>query len=115
MCRQTRSSQVTQHGSCGPSRPTQGSSMSSITSPLSEVGMAGGPTQPSVGELAAVREHAADAVRVGVIGYGYWGPNIVRNLHALDHCEVAAICDRSPAALGRARRVYPAVPLSTDF
>ena len=27
-------------------------------------------------------------VRVGVIGYGYWGPNIVRNLSALDRCEV---------------------------
>ena len=27
-------------------------------------------------------------VRVGVIGYGYWGPNIVRNFHGLEHCEV---------------------------
>jgi len=57
----------------------------------------------------------ANVVSVGVIGYGYWGPNIVRTLHALNNCEVAAICDRSPAALERARRAYPAVSLSTDF
>jgi predicted dehydrogenase len=63
----------------------------------------------------SVRERAVDVVRIGVIGYGYWGPNIVRNLHAVDSCRVAAICDRSPAALGRAQRAYPAVTLSADF
>ncbi|MEJ2007968.1 MAG: Gfo/Idh/MocA family oxidoreductase, partial [Acidobacteriota bacterium] len=41
-------------------------------------------------------------VGVGVIGYGYWGPNIVRNLQALEDVRVAAICDRNPAALRRA-------------
>ena len=30
---------------------------------------------------------AADVIRVGVVGYGYWGPNVVRNVHALDNCE----------------------------
>jgi predicted dehydrogenase len=58
---------------------------------------------------------AADTVRVGVIGYGYWGPNIVRNLHGLDKAEVVAVCDRSPAALKRAGRVYPGIHLTTDF
>ena len=37
------------------------------------------------------------ALRVGVIGYGYWGPNIVRNLQGLDTCEVVALADRNPA------------------
>jgi len=46
-------------------------------------------------------------IRVGVIGYGYWGPNIVRNLHTLDECELAGVCDRSQSALARARRTYP--------
>ena len=32
----------------------------------------------------------SDTVRVGVIGYGYWGPNIVRNLHGQDQCDVVA-------------------------
>ena len=54
-------------------------------------------------------------VRVGVIGYGYWGPNIVRNLHAVDGCEVVSICDKNPAALKRAGQTYPAVSLTADF
>lgn len=54
-------------------------------------------------------------IRVGVIGYGYWGPNVVRNLSALENCTVAGLCDRSPAALKRASRLYPGVPLTTDF
>jgi predicted dehydrogenase len=58
---------------------------------------------------------ATSAVRVGVVGYGYWGPNIVRNLHALDHCEVAAVCDKSPAALARAQRTYPGLTHTIDF
>jgi predicted dehydrogenase len=58
---------------------------------------------------------AQDVLRVGVIGYGYWGPNIVRNLHALDNCRVAAICDRSTGALARAGKTYPGVELTTDF
>lgn len=58
---------------------------------------------------------AADVVRVGVIGYGYWGPNIVRNFQALKTAEVAAVCDRSPAALGRAGRAYPGLHLTTEF
>jgi predicted dehydrogenase len=56
-----------------------------------------------------------NVVRVGVIGYGYWGPNIVRNFHALDACEVVAVCDRSTKALGRARKLYPGLQLTTDF
>jgi len=66
-------------------------------------------SEPTVGT------HRSDTVRVGVIGYGYWGPNIVRNFHALDSCQVAAVCDKSTSALARARKVYPGVHLTTDF
>jgi predicted dehydrogenase len=58
--------------------------------------------------------HCSDVIRVGVVGYGYWGPNIVRNVHALDTAEVVAICDRNPLALRRAGRVYPKLQLTTD-
>ena len=54
------------------------------------------------------------ALRIGVIGYGYWGPNIVRNLHALESCDLSMISDRSAAALKRAQRTYPGVALTTD-
>lgn len=53
-------------------------------------------------------------LRVGVIGYGYWGPNVVRNLYALEACEVAALCDQNPAALQRAHRTYPSLHTTTD-
>lgn len=53
-------------------------------------------------------------IRVGVIGYGYWGPNIVRNLHALESVELVAICDKSAAALRRAGQLCPGVHLTSD-
>jgi predicted dehydrogenase len=59
-------------------------------------------------------ERPTDCVRVGVIGYGYWGPNVVRNLNSLESCELATICDRSPMALKRASRVCPGVELTMD-
>jgi predicted dehydrogenase len=48
-------------------------------------------------------------VTFGVIGYGYWGPNIVRNLMSLDGSEVRAIAEISPAGQLRARKAYPGV------
>ena len=61
-------------------------------------------------EASIPRKAAApDVVRVGVIGYGYWGPNIVRNFHGLDNAQVMAVCDKNPAALRRAGRAYPGV------
>jgi predicted dehydrogenase len=46
-------------------------------------------------------------IRIGVIGYGYWGPNIVRNLRSLEGCRVAAVCDQSPNALKRIKQAHP--------
>ena len=51
-------------------------------------------------------------IRIGVIGYGYWGPNIVRNLRGLDGCQVAAVCDQSAAALKRVKQAYPDQPVT---
>jgi predicted dehydrogenase len=53
-------------------------------------------------------------IRVGVIGYGYWGPNVVRNLYNLDGCTVAGIADRNAVALQRARRAYPDVTVTDN-
>jgi len=53
-------------------------------------------------------------VRFGVIGYGYWGPNIVRNVSGLEHGQLVAICDQNPAALKRAGKLYPGVKLTSD-
>ncbi len=53
-------------------------------------------------------------IRVGVIGYGYWGPNIVRNLQGPDNIRVEMVCDKSPAALARVRKSYPGITTTTD-
>jgi predicted dehydrogenase len=50
----------------------------------------------------------------GVIGYGYWGPNIVRNLSTLDGSKVLTIADLSPAAQARARKAYPGITVTAD-
>jgi predicted dehydrogenase len=53
-------------------------------------------------------------IRIGVIGYGYWGPNIVRNLHGLDSTCVEMVCDTSSSALARVRKTYPAIATCSD-
>lgn len=53
-------------------------------------------------------------VRFGVIGYGYWGPNIVRNVSGVENGQLVAICDQNAAALKRAGKLYPGVTLTTD-
>jgi predicted dehydrogenase len=52
-------------------------------------------------------------IKFGVIGYGYWGPNVVRNLEHTDGCKVAAICDKSAASRKRAQKAYPAIPVTS--
>lgn len=47
------------------------------------------------------------AVRVGVIGYGYWGPNLVRNLAKVDDCQIIAVADVNPKRLQMAKKQYP--------
>src|SRR5713101_5622056 len=50
-------------------------------------------------------------LRFGVIGYGYWGPNIVRNLRSLEGCQVVGVCDQSPAARKRVQSAHPGIPV----
>ena len=53
-------------------------------------------------------------IKVGVIGYGYWGPNIVRNFHGQANTRVEMLCDKNPDALARAKRSYPAIQVTAD-
>ena len=53
-------------------------------------------------------------VGVGVIGYGYWGPNVARNLASLDGCDLRVICDADPLALDKISRLYPRCRTTTD-
>src|SRR5580704_13164713 len=53
-------------------------------------------------------------VKFGVVGYGYWGPNVVRNLDRLDEADVVAVCDKSPAARRKVAKAYPDVLVTDD-
>jgi predicted dehydrogenase len=50
-------------------------------------------------------------VRVGVIGCGYWGPNLIRNFFGCPNTELTAICDANPARLESVGRTYGSVKL----
>jgi predicted dehydrogenase len=65
-------------------------------------------------QLPLVRSGQQDVIRIGVIGYGYWGPNIVRNFHGLDHSRVVAVCDKSAKSLQRLQRSHPDIPVTDN-
>lgn len=50
----------------------------------------------------------------GVIGYGYWGPNVVRNLTNLDGSHVVCIAEMNPVARARAQRTYPGIHVTAN-
>lgn len=53
-------------------------------------------------------------LRIGVIGFGYWGPNLVRNFSAADDARVVAIADGREAARAAASRSFPHCEQHTD-
>ena len=56
-----------------------------------------------------------EPVRIAVVGVGYWGPNLVRNLLEAREAEVAWVCDVREEALEALARRYPALPRTTSF
>lgn len=54
-------------------------------------------------------------IRIGVIGYGYWGPNIVRNFAEADGAELTLVSDLDSSRLEAVRRRYPAVQTTTRY
>ena len=56
-----------------------------------------------------------DPLGVAVVGLGYWGPNLVRNLHEVSGAEVVVACDRRQEALDTLARRYPAIRRTTDI
>jgi predicted dehydrogenase len=56
-----------------------------------------------------------NTIRFAVVGLGYWGPNLVRNLHEVPGAEVATVCDLRPDALAGITRRYPAVQTTPSY
>jgi predicted dehydrogenase len=52
-------------------------------------------------------------IKVGVIGYGYWGPNLVRNFMVNSGAQVKYLCDRDTIRLEKAQALYPTVKITT--
>jgi predicted dehydrogenase len=54
-------------------------------------------------------------ISIGVIGYGYWGPNLARNTAEAAQCQLAAVADTSTAALARAQKHHPSAKLHQSW
>src|SRR5687768_16748759 len=54
-------------------------------------------------------------VTVGIAGFGYWGPNLVRNFRAIAECRLKAVCDLSEKRLKAMHALYPDATGETDF
>src|SRR3972149_1587589 len=54
-------------------------------------------------------------IRIGVVGYGYWGPNIVRNFNSVNDARVAVVCDKRTDSLKRAKQDFPDVEVTSDI
>ena len=53
-------------------------------------------------------------IRVALIGYGYWGPNLLRNFVAVNNAEMALVVDAQASRLQEAQRLYPTLKVSTQ-
>ena len=52
---------------------------------------------------------------IAVIGYGYWGPNLLRNIQTSDDAWVPVVCDQRPERLEAVQKLYPAVQVTPDL
>jgi predicted dehydrogenase len=56
-----------------------------------------------------------NVIEVGIVGYGYWGPNLVRKFIADERCRVTIVCDRDPVRLRLARAHAPGAAATADY
>jgi predicted dehydrogenase len=54
-------------------------------------------------------------IGIGVVGYGYWGPNLVRNFMEAANSKVIAVCDLRPQQLARVEARYPTIKTTTSY
>jgi predicted dehydrogenase len=53
-------------------------------------------------------------IRIAIVGFGYWGPNLARNFSALDGCTVTTIVDLNETRLKAAQKAYPQLAMTTS-
>ena len=59
--------------------------------------------------------HTEAVSRVGVVGIGYWGPNLVRNLYESRRAKVVFCCDLKEENLTKIKKRYPEIETTTDY
>jgi predicted dehydrogenase len=73
------------------------------------------PSQAAVATMSAeAQREPAQPIRVGVVGLGYWGPNLARNLAAIPGCRVTWLCDASEQARARLAQSFPDARAADD-
>lgn len=53
-------------------------------------------------------------LNISIIGYGYWGPNLVRNFSITEGITVTSVCDINPDAIKKVSKIYPNIEATTD-
>ena len=57
----------------------------------------------------------SEPIKIGVVGLGYWGPNLARNFDAIDGCELTWLCDASEAARTKLASAFPAANATANL
>ena len=69
-------------------------------------------TQPE--DSLSTQKQGKEVVKFGVVGYGYWGPKVIRNLDLLEQAQLVAISDKSAIARKKAEKTYSGVRITDD-
>lgn len=54
-------------------------------------------------------------MKIAIIGYGYWGPNLVRNFSNANNCEVSWVFDLNPKQQDRVKKLYPGIQVTSNY
>jgi predicted dehydrogenase len=54
-------------------------------------------------------------VKVAIVGFGYWGKNLVRNFNSIDNCNLAYVCEKNEVLSEKCKKLYPNIEVVNDF
>ena len=54
-------------------------------------------------------------IRIGIVGYGYWGKNLVRNFNSLDTCDLVYVCESNAANAAKCKANYPNITVVSEY
>ena len=54
-------------------------------------------------------------MNIGIVGFGYWGKNLVRNFNSLDSCEVSYVCEKDTISAEKCIKLYPNINIVSDY